>query len=256
MRNLGARVLYVCLAAASLAISARPAAAQNGFINIDFARFVSRQDAYMTTFVTTINLEAGAAAAAYPKLPGANGIDLSGGVRVVGHLGVGVRFEAANYDETVGLGVSIPSPYFFNTVATAGSTTSPPLHRRDRYVDVSAQYSIPITNKVTLSVFGGPTYFHVSQDMVSVIHYLQTASSIIRLNAVTIHTFTSQEVSGSTWGGHAGADIAFFFTDHVGVGGGGRYNAGTVKVTDPLSAQQTDLKVGFGEFGAGLRLRF
>jgi hypothetical protein len=207
------------------------------------------------TFVTTISQEAGGGGVGYPALSALNDIDISGGVGLHKGLGMAVHFNGANYSSTVNLAVIVPSPYFFNTSASDAATSATPLERRERALDVSAQYTIPASDRVVVRVFGGPTFFRLTNDMVSDIRYLQAASPLIRVNVVAISGFTHQEVSGTSLGVHAGADLSVFFSRHVGIGGGVRLNHGVVNVIDPLSEKSADLKVGHVEAGGGLRIR-
>jgi hypothetical protein len=155
------------------------------------------------------------------------------------------------------LGVTVPSPYFFNTFASAVNVTSAALERHDRALDLSAIYAVPTSDdRLSIHVFGGPTHFSVTSNMVEDIHITQVASSRIPLNSVAIDRYTTKEVSGSAWGFNVGTDAAWFFTRYVGVGGGLRFNSGTVTVLEPNTVQNADLKVGQTQFGGGLRLRF
>ena len=236
--------------------SVAPDRTDRGWIDIDFARFQSSQAAQTFTFAGTLSQETSALAAAYPKLPAVSDIGISGGVGFQRGIGIAARFSGANYKSTVGLGISVPSPYFFNNSASDASVTKTALERRERSFSVSAVYTIPSSDRARVRIFGGPTYFHVTNDMVSDIEYQQVASSLIRINVVAITGFAHREVSGSTIGFHTGADAAVFFARHVGVGGGLRFATGTVTVAEPLSEVDGDLNVRQVEAGGGLRLRF
>lgn len=228
----------------------------HGWIDVDVAQFHSSQDEATSTWTRPLYLETSAAIAMYPKLPNATGLGLAGGAGIYRGLGVGVAVGAVDYRSTVGIGIAVPSPYFFNLTATDGAVTSPALERHQRSVDVSAQYVVPVNRHLTVRVFGGPTYFHVSNDMVETIRYSQVASALLRINVVGITSFTHAERTGSAWGYNAGGDVAVFFTRTIGVGGGVRVNQGTVSVDDPLNGTPTDLKVGHVVVSGGLRLRF
>jgi hypothetical protein len=219
-------------------------------------RLQSAQTAQTFSFSTPLFRETSAAATAYPVLADVTGASISGGIGIQHGFGVAIHFDAVNYRSTVGLGVTVPSPYFFNTSAIAGGATATPLERQDRSVDISAVYTVPtLEGHLSVRVFGGPTYFHLTNQMVETIRYTQAAGIFIPINAVTVTGFTQREVSGSSWGFNAGADMSWFFTRHVGVGGGLRFNRGAVTVLEPLTVKNADLKVGHAEFGGGLRLR-
>jgi opacity protein-like surface antigen len=56
-------------------------------------------------------------------------------------------------------------------------------------------------------------------------------------------------------GFNAGADVAWYFTQRLGVGGLVRYSQGNVNLTSPDGTTQS-VKVGGLQTGAGLRVRF
>lgn len=226
------------------------------WFNVDAAQFQSHQKQHTFTHVVTISQEFGGAAAAYPELGDNADLDVSGGVQFGHGIGVGVHFDMQKYESTVGMAISIPSPYFFNLSATDARPTSSTLERRERALDIGAVYSVPTPRSLSVRVFGGPTFFSVKNEMVDVIRYDQIASSLLRVNVVTIRTFETQDVKESAIGFHVGGDVGWFFSRHVGVGGGVRLNRGEIDITEPLSGDDEELQVGHVAAGAGLRLRF
>jgi hypothetical protein len=226
------------------------------WVDVGFARMRSGRQTQTFTLTQTISREVAAAAAAYTGIPAYSDLDLGGGIGLHGGLGLGVHVDGATYEGPVGLAVSIPSPYFFNLNALDARPTSSTVRRQERAVDIGAAYTMSFSDRVSVRAFGGPTYFHVTNEMVNAVHYNQVASAFIPVNVVAITSFTTQEVPASTLGFHVGADVAMFFARRVGVGGGVRFNKGTAGVTDPLSGEHADLQVGHFEFTGGLRLRF
>ena len=231
------------------------AQADRGWIDIDFARFVSFQDSQTFALMFPVFEETGSYSASYPQLAGANGFQIGGGIGLAHGIGIAVTLGEVNYDQQAVLAVTIPSPFFLATPGMAATLTDTTLTRRERSIDFSAVYTIPL-NRVRIRVFGGGTYFHLSNQMVEKVLYTQSAGVFVPTNVVTITGFTQQEPSGFTFGFNVGADVAVFFTRTVGVGGGLRFNQGTVTLTDPLSGQDADFSVGHLVLGGGLRLRF
>jgi hypothetical protein len=99
------------------------------------------------------------------------------------------------------------------------------------------------SSKVQVRLYGGPTYFSVSQDLInSPPHGATTAST-------------------SAWGYHVGGDFGYFFTKHIGLGGGVRYSGATVTIPDTAArysseGQTQDVRVGGTSLVFGLRVRF
>ena len=96
-----------------------------------------------------------------------------------------------------------------------------------------------------MRLYGGPTYFSVSQDLIS---------SSLSGEPTTAST--------SAWGYHVGGDFGYFFTKHIGLGGGVRYSGATVTIPDTAKdrfsseGHTQDVRVGGSSLAFGLRVRF
>jgi hypothetical protein len=239
--------------------AALPADAQSpdhGWVDVNAVSVQAAQGTQSYVYNQTISLEQAAFASAYPKMPTAHTVEINGGVRLGGAIAMGVYLGGVNSEYKVGLGATVPHPLLFNHSATAASTTATTLQRHDRSLDISVVYLPPLANKnVSLRFFGGPTYFTVSQDMVSDIGYEQTYN-LFGVNIVNITTFQQKAVDSTAWGVHGGFDFGYFLTRYIGIGGGLRVNAGSASVEDPLSLTAAKLKLGHVTAGGGLRLRF
>jgi hypothetical protein len=247
------------IAVLSLTLLASPALAQNapsrGWVDINLVSVGSQQDEQTYTFSTPVFDEVATAATVYPKLSSGRRGDIAAGVNVHPRIGVGVHFDLINYDSEVGMALRVPHPLFFNRFAEDARVTDSPLERRDRAVDIAAVFTVPTPDAWRVRLFGGPTYFSVSQEMVEDIGFNQLFD-IFGLNLVEIDTFTRRTVDGTAWGFNAGADVSYFFSRNVGVGAVVRFNRGTVTVDEPLTGNSADLEAGHTTVGAGLRLRF
>ncbi len=229
-----------------------------GWLDIDAVQLQTVDRPALTlTRVGVINQEAAGVGVSYPAMSiGVTDVGVSGGVGFPHGIGLALHFDAEDYTSFAGLAISIPSPYFFNTSAIDAKPTSSTLSRRERALDIGAVYSVPTPDWLRLRVFGGPTYFYIANEMVTDIQFTQVASSLIRLNVVSINTFSKAEVTASKLGYHVGTDASFFFSRHVGVGIGVRFNRATVTIHDQLTNSDADLRVGHVAVNGGLRLRF
>ena len=245
--------------AMALVITASTAFAQGapsrGWVDILVVSVRPSQDTQTFTYRTQVFDELASFASAYPDLPSANGGNIGGGFNVHPRIGVGVHFVNVNYEMPVGLAVNVPHPLIFNRFATDSDVIST-LERKDRAIDLLAVYTLPTPDAFRVRVFGGPTYFQVSQEMVSDIYFNQ-AFNLVGGNIVDITRSDQQQVEGSAWGFNVGADVAYFFSRHIGVGGVVRFNQGTVEIdNEPLTEQPAEWKAGHTIVGGGLRLRF
>ena len=249
-----ALLMVWCLGAAWTAANAQTF--DRAWIDINFASAFPAQDEQFYQFQGVLFAELATFETAYPSMPRASGPIAGGGVRLFGGLGVGVNFSRVKYEYPVQLGISIPHPTLPSRFATDVDETANPLEREDAAFDISAAYQLPTPDTWRVRVFGGPTYFSLSQEMVQDINYDQAANAA-GANAVNITSFVSEKVEDSGWGFHAGVDVGYYFSRHVGVGGVFRFNRGTITIPfEPMSEEPADIKMGAAMFGGGLRLRF
>lgn len=226
------------------------------WIAVDVARYRTLQDGFTTADSFTLFRETASSSVFYPPLPDVTDLALGVGVRISDTVGFGAKLDLQNYDSTPAFTLSLPSPYFFNTPGVDVAVATDPVTRRDRAVDLHVVFTPRSPDAVRVRLFAGPTIFHVRNEMVEDLRYSQFASQFFRVNTVSITGFMAQEVGGAALGVNAGADVAWFFVRHVGLGGGVAFNRGRKTVIDPLSGESIDLRLGHVSIGAGLRLRF
>jgi len=246
------------LACAVLGLSTLSASAQEAphgaWLDINFVSMTPAQGEQSYADSYRLYSETAVVASGIPALGRAIGGQFTGGFAFGSGLGFGVQFKRAKWSYDAGMAISIPHPLVFGRSASDVDVTGSSLDRTDTSVDFQLNYVPKTPSAVRVRLFGGPTLFHAKQDMVSQVYYQQ--ATFLTLNAVNIASFERETASGSAWGLNAGADVAWFFSRYVGVGGGVQLNKGTVTVDDPLTETAVDLNVGATTVGAGLRLRF
>jgi hypothetical protein len=235
-------MLVACLAlttASTVAAQVPPAPATQGFVSVDFGAQPARG---------TINT-----ANAFPKYDEtvtfaaeggvANGpfFQVAGGVHVWRSLSVGVGYSRFSSKSDSTVTATVPHPLFFNQPRTS-SQVAPDLQRTENGVHVMALWLIPVTDKIDVSLFGGPSFIHVEQELiasVSIIEGTQNFTPGLSTN------------SGTATGGNIGIDGTYMVNRRFGVGVMLRYAGGKV---DLESA--SGVKVGGFQIGAGARVRF
>jgi hypothetical protein len=200
--------------------------------------------------------EPAAMASAYDKPTAGAEFDFGAGYMFTPLVGVGVSFTGDAYKGKAGLAATIPHPYYFNASATDATVTKDELTRTEGGVNIQIAVAPVRTERATVRLFGGPTYFRLKRQMVDTIYYEQQYGMFTRFNTISIDGWDGQEVEGNGWGFHGGADLGFFFSNHVGVGTTVRISHGSVSVAEPLSGDQVSMTTGGVHFGGGLRLRF
>lgn len=153
-------------------------------------------------------------------------------------IGVGLSFQRTAHEEVPALTIRIPHPNFFNAHASDATLGDTVLTRAEGSAHIQAMIvATPNSERMRVRLFGGPTYFGVTQETVDDIRYNQVFQIFGRGNTVDITTYEFSEAEGTGWSFHGGADVAFFFNRIVGVGGFARFSRG--KSSSPTSAGST-----------------
>jgi hypothetical protein len=169
--------------------------------------------------------------------------DLGGTVRMWKGLGVGVAVTRFKKTDDVPVDGTVPHPFFFNRARSVGGVASG--SRQETAVHVDATWVVPVNNRMTISLFGGPTFYNVKQTVVS--DY--TFSESYPYDEAAFGNAVLADESKSVAGFNGGVDVGYYFTHAIGVGGVVRF--GSAKVDTSLGS----LDVGGASFGIGVRIR-
>ena len=116
---------------------------------------------------------------------------------------------------------------------------------------VQASWTVTVNEAIEVAVFGGPTFFSITQDLVTDVQFTQTYP----FDTATYTGATTDRQSESKVGFNVGADVSFFFSGHVGVGWLARFSRATIDVPTQDGGAVAVESGGF-QTGGGLRLRF
>ena len=178
--------------------------------------------------------------------------DVSAAYAVKPRFALGGGFSQVSYDDAATVTASIPHPLFFGANAS-GSGPTASLHRRENAVNMTFTVSAVRTERYDWRVFGGPSYFWYSAEMANNVLYTQTAGSSISQNAVTVDGAESRSADGTAFGLHYGSDFAYFVHPRMALTGGVFVGYGTVKIREPLSKIDQDIRVGSIRVFMGVR---
>ena len=177
-------------------------------------------------------------------------LDVGGSVRVWRNLAVGAGISWLTRETDADVSGQLPHPFWFDRPRSV-SVTAPGLARREMAVHVQAKWVIPVTRSVAVTLFGGPTWFDIAQDLVVDVTFDQAYP----FDAATYSGTNTGERSASTVGAHAGADIAYYFSERIGIGGMVRFSRGAVEFDSP-DGDTVKNDVGGVHTTGGLRIRF
>jgi hypothetical protein len=193
--------------------------------------------------------ETATATASYPTSR-ALGVDASGGVRVWRNLAVGAGVTIVSRSTTPAYSGSIPNPLYLNrpnlvsgTFAASASETA---------IHLQAAWGIPVSPKLLVILFAGPSIFTINQTVMRAQGLSVSAGYPYDSTTATVST---QDVSKTAIGFGVGADVSYYFSKTVGLGGMIRVARATADV--PVNGQPSvGVPVGGLQIGGGLRIRF
>lgn len=246
------RTLVMSAVALALAIPT-PARAQatawgsNGYISFN-GLYQSTRTTFDDQAKVTIDHEDGTVTSSHDVTPGP-GFDITAGGRMAGNLGLGFAFTYFKRAETVGVSAMVPHPLYFNRLRSVSGTATD-LQREERAVHVHLMWLLPFSEKLQATVFGGPTYFDVRQEIVSGVKY----SEDYPFDEAQYTGVESVQEKGSRLGWNAGVDLSFFFSQYTGIGGFVRMSQAKVDVASPDETVTVD--AGGLQSGVGIRFRF
>jgi hypothetical protein len=176
-------------------------------------------------------------------------IDLAGRLKIWRDLGVAVGLTRYVRSTPTAIDASLPHPFFFGRPRTIDAAVGG-LDRRELAVHLQVRGVVAVTPRVQISVFSGPSLFRVDQDIVNDVEIVETYP----YDEATFGRAITARSKASKAGVNIGADLAYFFTRHVGVGFGAQYAGTTIELTSARG--RFDVKAGGLQAGGGLRLRF
>lgn len=167
--------------------------------------------------------------------------DLNAGYRFMPSFAAAIGFSAFSHTGTAQGAASIPHPVFFDRPAAV--TIAPvDAKRTDRNVYLLLVGFWPINDKTELSVFLGPSFTSVHQELITDVGVPPGTQTVVS---------TIQSQSGTAKGVNVGADVAYQLLEYVGAAVFVRYNGGSVDL-----GSVKDVKVGGFQTGIGARFRF
>ncbi len=181
--------------------------------------------------------------------------DVGGGVRVWRNLAAGVAITSFAPSAGATVSGSVPHPLFFNRDRD-GSVARTDLDHKQLGIHLQAVWVMPLDEKITVAVAGGPSFFSVDQGLI------QSVGAPTELgapfNSIGPLSTTLSTVSASAVGANVGLDITYMVTERFGgrFGGGGfvRWTGGTVDI--PATGGSQSINVGGFQSGIGLRIKF
>ena len=241
-------ITVLLIAVTPAAMLAQRAQVYRGFINLNLGT-QAISTAFDDNVVFTEFAEQGDFTAIY-RIPTGSVLDIDGGVRLPMNLGVAVGITRFHQTNGADVDARIPHPFYFSRNRSIAGNTSG-LDRREIALHLSARWFLPTRDPIEFSVFGGPTFFSLAQELVAGVQFDHTYP----YNSATFNSTSTHETSKTVFGYHLGTDIGYFFSPNVGIGALIRFSQAST--TLPSSdGEDVSLNVGGIYLTGGLRLRF
>jgi hypothetical protein len=201
------------------------------------------------SFNSTINVELAPISTSI-DLTSAPLFDIGGSYRFLKRLAAGVSYSSLSRDVDGTLDAKIPHPFFFNMPRSISGDLSG-LHHKEMGVHIYAMYFIPVSRKLDVGLFGGPSHFSVKQDFATDVDY----TSAYPFDTASFTGAPTKTISSSVTGYNVGADVSWRLTRTLALGGLIRFTGASTTMT-VASGNDVDVKVGGVQTGAGVRILF
>ncbi len=209
----------------------------------------SASHAFTDTVVFPLYDENGQYHARY-STPNASALDATIGMRVARHLVLAFAFWRSTTSLSATVDARVPHPFTYNAFRAATATGMSVGHmENDGHLQVTLL--LPLTRRVDLSIFGGPSVFYLRQDLIDSLSFRESYP----YDQVAIGGFQTERKSKAAIGGNAGVDVTVMLWRHIGLGVSGRYAGAPVKLPS-AGAGSVSLRLGGAQVSGGLRMRF
>jgi len=176
------------------------------------------------------------------KVGGGALFDIGVGYRVWHDLAVSLGFTTSNNSSDAQVSATIPHPLFTDQPKTT-TFTAPGLKHHENAINLDLVWSQPINDKMDAAVSFGPSFIHVSQEVVSSVNVTSGTQDVSSPNV--------EKQSKTSVGFNIGGDFTYLFQPRVGVGIMARYVYGKADLTSVPG-----MTLGGFQIGGGVRLRF
>jgi len=172
-------------------------------------------------------------------------VDVTGGYRFGSHLGIAVSVWGASTKSAAATSATVADPLFFGrfkTISMTSDDAGQTLKQTDLGASLLLTWTTALTDKLDASVFLGPGFVRVKQDV---------ASAAVTPGSQTVTMGIDSQSASTAKAGTVGLGITQRVSDRFGVGVFVRYTGGEVNL--PAVSK---LKIGGLQVGGGVRALF
>jgi hypothetical protein len=177
-------------------------------------------------------------------------LDVTAGALAMPRMAVAVSASRFVLSTPATLNGSVPHPLYFDR-SRGFATQVGQLRREELGVHLQARGIVVSGRRAELGIFGGPSIFRVSQDMVTGFGY----GEAYPYDEVSFRSADTIQARATRLGFNVGTDITMFLTRQLGIGAAVQFARGSVNLPSAGGAGQR-VTVGGLRAGGGLRVRF
>jgi len=183
--------------------------------------------------------------------PAAGGfIEAGARVRVGRALWVGAVGFASSGSADGMLTAEVPHPFYFNQRREVSGDLAGLSHSESgAHVDLA--YAIQRRGRPEIQIFGGPSYFSVTQTLVTDFTYTDSYP----YDTARFESATTTEATGGAWGFNVGGEVTWRLGRSLLVGGVVRYSLANLALS-PSAGNDVDMHAGGIDLGAAVRVAF
>jgi hypothetical protein len=236
------------LVLAATSVSAQTALPFRAYVSVDGARQGAADD-FQDSAVFTEHAEEGRFDTDYSVSSGP-AFNISGGAMLWRQIGVGVGVSRFSRSTPVVFSAQVPHPFVFDQDRQVDSDIGG-VKREELAVNIRASAVFPLGSRTQVMVFGGPSFFRVTQGIVTDFTFTEEYP----YDTATFANGETRNEKQSKVGANVGVDVGYFFTPQIGVGGMVQFAGATLDFPSAGGGTQ-EVKTGGLQAGGGLRLRF
>jgi hypothetical protein len=193
------------------------------------------------------------------EIEGGGLFDIGGGVRFMRRFGAGLSYtQRVKTTDDITADVTVPHP-LFGPEPRSASVQVGGVGYSERAVHLQAAYFLPLTTRIDIAFFVGPSFFTVDLDRAS-IGPENVQEGPFPFTTVSLSGATISGRSESAVGFNIGVDGTYLVTRRFGGHFGGglflRYSRASVDIPAVAGGGSVGVDAGGFEVGGGLRVRF
>ena len=178
-------------------------------------------------------------------------LDFGGFVQIWEQMSIGATYTQTERTDTTTVTGFVPHPIEYGRNRSIAEVVDRPSRERATHFHIAWLITLPNIEKLDIRVMAGPSYFNVTQGVVSGITISEAGASF---DSVLVNEVVTGDIVKNGLGGHIGVDLSYMVHPYIGLGGFVRFTGGSVDL--PKGDTTVSTSIGGFQGGGGVRFRF